>query len=64
MSTVKFGTLCDMCGDGSTDYAHDANYCEFCGFDLCDECAKETGHVLAREEDEGRHKEWSCEEAK
>ena len=60
MSTVRFGTICDICGKGSRDYAHDANYCEDCGKDLCDECA-EVDHILFYEADEGRHKEWTCE---
>lgn len=60
---VRFGTVCDICGAGSRNYAHDANACDFCLQDLCDSCAKATGHLMVREEDEGHHKSWSCEEA-
>jgi hypothetical protein len=62
MSTVRFGTICDICGSGSRDYAHDANFCEDCGRDLCDICASQTAHTLAREADEGHPKEWACPE--
>ena len=58
MATQRFGTVCDICGAGSLDYAHDANECRNCERDLCDACAVATGHVLIRDEDEGKCKVW------
>jgi hypothetical protein len=63
MSTVRYGVICDLCEAGSRNYAHDANFCEPCGRDLCDTCAAKTGHRIQREaDDEGRPKEWTCED--
>lgn len=62
MTIVRFGTICDLCGAGSRDYAHDANRCSFCEEDLCDSCAVFTKHTLVREEDEGQCKRWDCED--
>lgn len=63
MSTVKFGTLCDKCGAGSRNYAHDANACDTCGLDLCDDCANASGHRLVSDGEDGRPKTWDCAEA-
>jgi hypothetical protein len=62
MATARFGTLCDLCGAGSLDYAHDANPCDVCERDLCDTCALKTGHLLARDWDVDTAKLWSEEE--
>ncbi len=62
MSTVRFGTLCDLCGAGSRDYAHDANECADCGLDLCDDCAVLTWHIRIRETDVDQNQLWGCME--
>lgn len=61
---VRFGVLCDRCGAGSNDY--DSSTCASCGFcerDLCDPCARATGHTLTRDGEDGEHcKAWDCED--
>ena len=61
MSTVRFGTLCDLCGAGSRDYAQDASPCESCEIDLCDSCAELTAHALVCDWDADQTKLWGCE---
>ena len=62
MATVRFGTICDKCGQGSNDYACDACWCDDCGIEYCDKCAVATGHKLLRDWDVDQTKLWGCED--
>lgn len=38
MSTVRFATICDLCGKRSPEY-HKYEHCADCGDDVCPDCA-------------------------